>query len=495
MSSEVRGIPARNRPELTSSEGRVPPNDLDAEAAVLATILLKPDTLDRIGSLLTEDHFYSDANRRIFQAFRDLSAKGRPIDILTVKSWLNDRGLLQRAGGPTYLASILDSVPAVSNIDAYARGVREKWRLRQLISICQQVSAEGYGTVEDVQSFVDTAEQSVYEIARSPEATSVEPLGDVIRTTFMKLNESLKRGNRITGVPTGFSRMDKLTGGLNPGDLVIVAARPGMGKTSLVLNMAVNVALPKLVEVPNADPNDDSMGGAVRQERGSGVAVFSLEMPREQLAQRLLCSEARVDVSSYRQGFLQREDWRRLTQSAAELSKLPIWIDDSSDLSILDLRAKVRRIQSMSGQEGPSLGLVIVDYLQLMAGNQRLTSREQQISEISRNLKRLAKDLKVPVIALSQLNRGVETRGGKDKRPQLSDLRESGAIEQDADMIVFIYREDYYDTENPEVANLAELIIAKQRNGPTGRVKVRFTKACTRFENLSEEEYPDEEGG
>ena len=478
------------RTQPSSLEARVPPNDLDAEAAVLSAVLLSRDSLDKVQPILSPDHFYSDANRKIFEAYIDLSSNSRPIDILTVRSWLSDRDFLQRVGGAKYLAEILDTVPAVSNVDDYARRIKEKWRLRELITACRRISAEGYGTVENVQAFVDDAEQSVYEIARTPESTTVMPLKDVIQATFLRLNDAIKRGNRITGTPTGFARLDKLTGGLNEGDLVIVAARPGMGKTSLVLNMAVNVALPKIVETEG--PESDREGaGNVRQEPGSGVAIFSLEMPREQLAARLLCSEARVDVSKLRQGYLQAEDWSRLTKAAGELAKLPVWIDDTSDLSVLELRAKVRRIQAMTDQTKGRLGLVMIDYLQLMSGNPRVTSREQQISEISRNLKKLAKDLSVPVVALSQLNRAVETRGSKDKRPQLSDLRESGAIEQDADTIVFIYRDDYYNPEDPGVAGLAELIVAKQRNGPTGRIKVRFTKACTRFDNLAEEEYDD----
>ncbi len=483
------GMAARTAEPLPLSDGRVPPNDLDAEAAVLSAILLSRDALDKVQPILQPEHFYSDANRKIFEAFTDLSSKGRPIDILTTRSWLADRELLQRAGGSAYLAQILDSVPAVANVDDYAKTVREKWRMRQLISSCQRVAAEGYGTVDNVQQFIDMAEQSVYEIARTPEATTVQHVKDVIRTTFDRLNEALQRGNRITGTPSGFTRLDKLTGGFNPGDLIITAARPGMGKTSLVLNIAVNVALPQLVESESPEDPDGGMAGNVRQESGAGVAVFSLEMPKEQLAARLLCSEARVDVSKLRTGHLQREDWTRLTKAAGELAKLPIWIDDASDLSILELRAKVRRIQAMHAPR--KLGLVVIDYMQLMTGNPKITSREQQISEISRGLKKLAKDLGVPVIALSQLNRAVETRGTKDKRPQLSDLRESGAIEQDADTILFIYREEYYNKEDPAAEGLAELILAKQRNGPTGSIKVRFTKSCTRFDNLAEEDYDD----
>jgi len=488
MMFEKRGqFPYREqKAEPLMTEGRVPPNDLDSEAAILSAIFLSRENLDKIMSILQPEAFYADANRRIFEAFLDLHMTGRPIDLLTVKSWLADRDMLQRVGGTKYLAEIIDSVPAISNVDDYARIVKEKWRLRQLIATCQRVGAEGYGAIENAQVFIDRAEQDIYDIARTPESTSVQCLKDVIQKTFLKLTESCERGSRITGVPTGFVRLDDLTGGLHGGDLVIVAARPGMGKTSLVLNIATNVALPKLVET-----EDEEGAGSVRQEPGFSAAVFSLEMPREQLAARMLCSEARVDASKLRKGNLTKDDWTQLTKAAAELAKLPVWIDDASDLSVLELRGKVRRIQAMaSSGEVPPLGLVVVDYLQLMSGNPRANSREQQISEISRNLKKLAKDLDVPLIALSQLSRAVETRGG-DKRPQLSDLRESGAIEQDADMVMFIYRDDYYDQDNPDVAGLAELIIAKQRSGPTGAIKVRFTKSSTRFDNLEPGEYED----
>jgi replicative DNA helicase len=478
--------------ETRRAEGRVPPNDLDAEAAILSAIFLSRDVLDRVVHVLEAEHFYSDANRKIYEAFVDLTANGRPIDALTTRSWLADHGVLQRVGGAAYIAQIIDAVPAISNVDDYARIIREKWRLRQLIAACQQVSAEGYAPVESVQAFIDQAEQSVYEIARTLESTTVRPIGEVIRTAFHQITEASKRGTRITGVPTGFTKLDELTGGLHAGDLVVVAARPGMGKTAFVLNVAVNVALPKLVESEAAEGGDDGFGGNVRQEPGHGAAIFSLEMPQEQLAARLLCAEARVDLSKIRRNRIDNDDWSRLTKAAGELAKLPVWIDDTSDLSVLELRGKIRRIQSMcAGKDQPKLGLVMVDYLQLMSGNQRAPSREQQISEISRGLKRLAKDLRVPVVALSQLNRAVETRGTKDKRPQLSDLRESGAIEQDADTIVFIYRDEYYERDNPEVAGIAELIVAKQRNGPVGKCKVRFDHGSTRFDNLAAEDYEE----
>jgi replicative DNA helicase len=477
--------------------GRIPPHDLDAEAAVLSAILLERDALDKVLELLRPEHFYSDANRRVYEVAVELSSQGTPIDVVSVAGMLRDRERLAQVGGSAYLAQLVDAVPSVAHIETYARMVREKWRVRQLIATCQRVAAEGYGDVGEVQQFIDGAEQAVYEIARTPEASSVQRIEPIIRSVFEQITELARRGERITGVPTGFERLDAKTAGLHDGELTIVAARPGMGKTSFVLNVAVNVASPKTV----SDAGLDDAGSAAREEPGMGVAVFSLEMPREQLASRMVCSEGRVDVGKMRQGFLQDRDWNSLTQAASFLYRLPIWIDDTPSLGVLELRAKVRRLQAEynrptpEGGLGQRIGLIIVDYLQLMSGSQYTASREQEISEISRGLKRLSKELRVPVIALSQLNRAVETRGSKDKRPQLSDLRESGAIEQDADNIIFIFRDDYYEADS-EQRGIAELIIAKQRNGPTGKVKVRFESAYTRFDNLAadanDEAYDDE---
>ncbi len=489
---QKRGSQQKVEPPVIA--GRVPPHDLDTEAAVLSALLLDRDALDRVLEFLKPEHFYSEANGRIFEAATELALAGTPIDIVSVASWLRDRGRLTQIGGASYLAQLTDATPAVAHVAAHARVVREKWRLRQLIATCQRVSAEGYGDVGGVQDFIDSAEQAVYDIARTPESNSAAPLAQVLRAAFEQINAAAERGDRITGVSTGYERLDAKTAGLHDGDLTIVAARPGMGKTSFVLNLAVNVASPRTISTPS--PNHDGYG-AEESEPGFGVAVFSLEMPREQLATRLVCSEGRVDLGKLRQGYLQADDWRRLTEAASFLSSLPIWIDDTPALTLLELRAKVRRIQaeySRSGTVGgrePKLGLVVVDYLQLMKGRDGVNSREQEISEISRGMKQLAKELRVPVIALSQLNRAVETRTTKDKRPQLSDLRESGAIEQDADMIIFIYRDDYYNPETTNQKGIAELIVAKQRNGPTGKVLVRFASAYTRFDNLAPGDYPE----
>lgn len=481
--------------EPPTSAGRVPPHDLDAEAAVLSAILLKRDALDQVAELLLPEHFYSEANGRIFEAALALALSNQPIDIVQVASWLRDREKLQQIGGLAYLAQVVDATPAVAHVQAHAKTVREKWRLRRLIAECQRLSAEGYGDVGSVQEFIDGAEQAVYELARSVETSNVQPIAQVLRVAFDQISKAAERGDRITGISTGYDKLDEKTAGLHDGDLTIVAARPGMGKTSFVLNLAVNVASPRRVATPS--PGQQGYGGAERHEPGFGVAVFSLEMPREQLATRMVCSEGRVDVGKLRGGHLGPDDWRKLTEAASFLSALPIWLDDTPAIGLLELRAKCRRIQAEYNREataehpGQRVGLVVIDYLQLMSGRQGVSSREQEISEISRGLKQLAKELRVPVIALSQLNRGVETRAGKDKRPQLSDLRESGAIEQDADMIMFIYRDEYYNPETTEHRGIAELIIAKQRNGPTGKVMTRFTSSCTRFDSLQPGDYPE----
>jgi replicative DNA helicase len=486
---KLRAISGQSQ-EPTAIESRVPPHDLDAEAAVLSAVMVDPLALDKVNELLRPEHFYSEAHRRIFEACVDLSASGRPVDVVQVATWLRDRDRLAQVGGMAYLTEVLNAAPAVANVAAYGQTIHEKWRVRRLILTCQHVMAVGYAGYGEAQQFIDGAEQQVYDIARTRESNSVHPLRDVMQETFRRITKATERGARIIGISTGFDRYDRMTSGLHDGELTIVAARPGMGKTSLVLNMAVNVASPQQLEAAR-DPNERW------EEPGYGVVVFTLEMPREQIVNRMLCSEARVDVSRVRTGMLTPSDWSKLTQAASHLASLNVWVDDSPALSLLELRSKVRRLQAefdradpASGEKKQRLGLVMVDYLQLMRGRENAQSREQEISEISRGLKQMAKELNLPVIALSQLNRAVETRGEKSKRPQLSDLRESGAIEQDADNICFIYRDDYYNKETAD-RNVAELIIAKQRNGPTDTVKVRFDAQYTRFDNLPEGEYED----
>ncbi|HLK35134.1 MAG TPA: replicative DNA helicase [Polyangiaceae bacterium] len=480
-------------PEPTGVEARVPPHDLDAEAAVLSSVMVDPLAFDKVSELLRPEHFYSEAHRRIFEACVELSSAGQPVDVVQVATWLRDRERLPQVGGMAYLTEVLNAAPAVANVGAYARTIHEKWRVRQLILTCQRVTAQGYAGYGEAQVFIDSAEQAVYDIARTRETSSVQTLREAMQETFRRITKATERGARITGIATGFDRYDRITSGLHDGELTIVAARPGMGKTSFVLNLAANVASPQQLEGSH-DPNERW------EEPGHGVVFFSLEMPSEQIANRLLCAEARVDVSRVRTGMLTPSDWSKLTQAAAHLATLNIWVDDSAALSVLDVRSKVRRLQAefdrvdaATGDRKQRIGVIVVDYLQLMRGREYTQSREQEISEISRGLKQLAKELALPVIALSQLNRAVETRGEKSKRPQLSDLRESGAIEQDADNICFIYRDDYYNKESAD-QNVAELIVAKQRNGPTDTVRVRFDKQYTRFDNLAEGDYDDAEG-
>jgi replicative DNA helicase len=457
---------------------------LQAEAAVLSAMLLAPEAFDEVQEIVKPQDFYSDANRRIYEAIFELHRTSTPVDIVNVASWLRSRERLEQVGGSPYLAELTDATPAVAHVAAHANTVRQKARLRRLIATCQKYAAEGYGDCGEVQEFIDSAEQSIFELARTAQGTAVRPLRDAIHRAFEILSEAAKRGDAITGMSTGFVELDKRCSGLHPGDLYIVAGRPGMGKTSFVLNLAVNAAQPRRVMTDEGEV----------ERPGYGVAFFSLEMPREQLASRVLASEGRVDVSKIRSGQIRGEDWNKLTEAAAMLGRIPLWLDDTPAISLLDLRAKLRRLQAEiardagDGPRAEKLGIVMIDYLQLMSGRRDAGSREQEISEISRGLKQLAKEMQVAVIALSQLNRQVETRTTKDKRPQLSDLRESGAIEQDADAIMFIYRDEYYFEDSPD-QGIAEVIVAKQRNGPTGKVRVRFESAYTRFDNLAPDAY------
>lgn len=473
-------------------QGRQPPSSLDTEACVLSACLLDAEALDKVAPFLKPEHFYSEANGRVYEACTELQAAGQPVDVVQVARWLRDKGRLAQVGGPAYLAQLTDATPAIAHVEHHAKSIREYWRLRQLIATCQRTAAEGYGSeVGVIQEFVEAHEAAVYELARPEGGNSDDAvmLGPAIRETFAAMQAAQERGEQMSGTPTGFERLDAKTAGQHDGDLTIVAARPGVGKTSFVMNIGVNVASPRALTT--IDENGYEVRGEVP---GLGVVVFSLEMPREQLTARIVCSEAHVDLGKLRQGMLQPEDWRRMTDAAARLSDLPLWIDDAASQTVLGMRAKVRRIQAQynrpakDGQPERRVGLVIADYLQLLKSRDGLSSREQEISEISRGLKQLAKELKVPVIALSQLNRDVEKRG-KNGRPQLSDLRESGAIEQDADTIIFIYRDEMANPDT-DARGIAELIIGKQRNGPTGKVLLRFSSACTRFDNLDPRDYP-----
>ncbi|MGB5811203.1 MAG: replicative DNA helicase [Polyangiales bacterium] len=446
-----------SRPE---PQGQVPPNALDAERAVLGGILLENEAMNVVLEVLSTGDFYSEANAKIFEAMTELFARSQPVDQVTLREVLVHGGKLAGVGGDEYLLSLTNTIPTVTNIQAHARIVRDKSVVRSLIQVCHEVTARGYGDYGAVEEFLDEAESSVFAVARERARNPYEHVKEVVMRTFQEIHETANRGEAITGLPTGFALLDKLTAGMHAGDLIIVAGRPGMGKTSFALNVAHNAC--EAAKVP--------------------VAIFSLEMPKGQLVRRLLGSEARVDGNRIRTGQLHKEDWPKLADAAGTLSELPIWIDDTPAITLLELRAKARRLRSEVG-----LSLIVVDYLQLMRSGMRNDSREQEISEISRSLKALAKELEIPIIALSQLNRGVESRGGKDKRPLLSDLRESGAIEQDADTIWFIYRDEVYNRDSDD-RGIAEIIIGKQRAGPTGTCRVRFFNEYTRFDDLADRE-------
>lgn len=445
---------------------KVPPQNLEAEASVLGGILLENDAIDRVLEIVTPDLFYRESHRKVFRAMMELSDRSEPVDLITLSEFLKAKGELDAVGGTAYLASLANLVPTAANIAHYARIVREKGILRHLITVATGIATRGLEDQGNVEEFLDEAEKSIFDISEKRIKPSFVFLGDMMNDSIKMVEKLYERKEMVTGVPTGFNDLDKLTAGLQPADLIVVAGRPSMGKTAFSLNVAAHAAL----------------------HAGIGIAVFSLEMAKEQLGLRMLCSEARVDHSKVRSGHLAEREFPALVSAAGRLAEAPIYIDDTPAISILELRAKSRRLVR---DRDKKIGLIIVDYLQLMRGMSMVQNREQEISEISRSLKALAKELHVPVIAISQLNRRVEDRG--DKRPMMADLRESGAIEQDADVIAFIYRDEVYnkDTTDP---GTAEIIVAKQRNGPTDTVRLTFINKITRFENYSQvEEFYHEE--
>jgi len=443
--------------------GRVPPHDLDAEAAVLSALLNDGAALDAVADILRPEHFYSKANARIFEAVLALSAVGTRGDIVTVAGWLRAREQLARVGGAEYLARIADATPHVAHVADHARVVRERWRVRRMIAECQRIAAEGYGDVGDVDEWIGRAEGTVFALAGDKAAGSGAYVREVVREAFSDLEKLHASGTGMLGLSTGLRDLDGALGGLCPGELVVVAGRPGMGKSALATGFAEAVA-----------------------RSGRGVALFSLEMPRAQLGLRMACGVARVDSALARRNRLTPDDWSALTTASQDLARLPVWIDDTAAVRPLDVRARVRRFAAETARAGSPIGLVVVDYLQLMNGRDGLakgSNREQEIAHLSRSLKALAKEANVCVVALSQLNRGVETR--PDKRPSMSDLRESGAIEQDADAIVMVYRHEYYSPDDDAAAGVAELILAKARSGQPGTVLAHFDGPTTTFRDLA----------
>ena len=440
---------------------RIPPHNLDAERAVLGAVLLEGrEALPRVIEVLRPSDFYTEAHRSVYETMLRLFDRGEPVDLITLQEELRRSDQLDFVGGPAALALLVEQGSVAAYLNAYTGIVRDMAVLRELIQTSTQIITLAFDAKEDVQSLVDEAERKIFGLAERRLEGSAQPVKAILKNTFEYIERLYERKEHITGVATGFEKLDKETSGLQPSDFIIIAGRPSMGKTAFALNIAQYVGV----------------------EVGGKVLVLSLEMSAQQLVQRMLCSEAKVDSQAVRTGFLNSSDWHRLTAAAGRLSEAGIFIDDSPALSVLEARAKARRMKAEHG-----LNLLIIDYLQLMRGRAALENRQQEISEISRSLKALAKELNIPVVALSQLSRAVETRSQRDFRPQLSDLRESGALEQDADVILFLYRQSVYkDDVPPDEANLAEVIIGKQRNGPIGTVKVVFLPQYARFENAAD---------
>lgn len=448
--------------------GRVPPNDIEAEKAVLSAILLDNDAIHSVVTEVREEDFYHPSHQMLYRSMVRLKDENQPVDLTTLAAYLKGESLLDSVGGPVALAEIADYEATPANIIHYAKIVRDRAIKRSLISTASEIVALGYEHGEPADTLLDEAESRIFALSTEKASTSLSSISVEMHDAVNHIDMLMNRGGEITGISSGYENLDEMTGGLQPGDLFILAARPSMGKTAFALNLGRNAAV----------------------DFGKNVAVFSLEMTTRSLVMRMLSSEAQVDAGSFRSGLISTEAHTRLMDAAGKLADANIWIDDTGAASVLEMRAKCRRLHSMHG-----LDLVIVDYLQLARGDRNTQSREQEISEISRGLKGLAKELDIPVIALSQLNRGPETRKD-DKRPMLADLRESGAIEQDADVIAFIYRDIVYNKET-EYENMAELIIAKQRNGPTGTVKLEFEGRFAQFRDwpLSDNPYDGAPGG
>ncbi|MFF2450575.1 replicative DNA helicase [Neobacillus sp. NPDC058068] len=434
---------------------RMPPQNIEAEQAVLGAIFLEPSALTLASEILIPEDFYRASHQKIFNVMLKLNDEGKAVDLITVTEELAAAKLIEDTGGVSYLNELSGSVPTAANIEYYARIVEEKSLLRRLIRTATGIATDGYSREDEVEALLSEAEKSILEVAQRKNAGAFHNIKDVLVRTYDNIEEMHKRVGEITGLETGFVELDRMTAGFQRNDLIIVGARPSVGKTAFALNVAQNVA----------------------KKTGENIAIFSLEMGAEQLVMRLLCAEGNIDAQRLRTGSLNEEDWGKLTMAMGSLSNTGIFIDDTPGVRVGDIRSKCRRLKQEHG-----LGMILIDYLQLILGSGRSgENRQQEVSEISRSLKQLARELQVPVIALSQLSRGVEQR--QDKRPMMSDIRESGSIEQDADIVAFLYRDDYYDKES-ENKNIIEIIIAKQRNGPTGTVSLAFVKEYNKFVNI-----------
>jgi replicative DNA helicase len=448
---------ARRRPRQTvvpAAAGRVPPHNLEAEESLLGAMLLSRDAIAAAIERCSPADFYKPSHGQIFGAITSLYAQGEPADAVTVAEELRRAGTLEEVGGAAMLGSLQSNTPAISSAGRYARIVEENSLLRRLIGVAQEIAEIGYGLPEDVTNAIDQAEAMVFDVAQRRSADSIVSLHDLLGRSLDRLEELYDRGETITGVPTGYQDLDEHLSGLQPSNLIVVGGRPSMGKTAFALGLAANAAM-----------------------LGTPVLFFSLEMSHLEVAQRLLCAEARVDATRMRNGRLLEADWPKISNAIGRIGGAPLYIDDNPNATVMDIRAKARRMRARDG-----LGLVVVDYLQLMSGRLGAENRQVEISEISRGLKILARELVIPVVALSQLSRGLESRA--DKRPMLADLRESGAIEQDADVVMFIYRDELYSPDSPD-RGAAEIHIAKHRNGPTGAVQLAFVTNYARFANMA----------
>ena len=443
--------------------GKIPPHDIEAEQAILGSMLTDKDAVIAAIEVLKEDSFYREDNKLIFNAITNLYSRNEPIDIITVKAELVELGALERVGGLEYLVELPERVPTTANVERYIKIVDEKAMLRRLITSANELISLGYDESENVDNIMDMAEKKIFDLASKKNTAGYAVMKDILVESFAELERLYNQKGNVTGISTGFYDLDNVTAGLHNSDLIIVAARPAMGKSAFAINLAANAAVQS--NVP--------------------AVIFNLEMSKEQIGNRILCSEALVDSNKIRTGQIEDEDWMKLAQTLGRISDAPIYIDDTPGISVMEIRAKCRKLKLEK-----NIGLIVIDYLQLISGSgKKNTSREQEISEISRSLKILAKELNVPVIALSQLSRTAEKRD--DKRPMLSDLRESGAIEQDADIVMFLYRDDYYNPDT-EKKNVAEVILAKHRGGSTGTVELAWLPSYTKFANL-ERRYNEEE--
>jgi replicative DNA helicase len=457
MARSVRNV-RETRAPITA---HIPPQNLEAEQSLLGGLLVDSESINKIVDMVGANDFYKDAHSKIYDVMLDLYERNEAIDIITVSSLARDKGLVEKIGGITYLNSLVDLMPSAANIVHYAKMVREKALMRNLINAATLIIEKGHELDLNVDSYIDEAENLIFQVAENKFKPSFFSMKDIVMENIQTIEHLAQKKQSVIGVPTGFTELDRLTSGLQPSDLIIVAGRPSMGKTALCLNIAQYVGTIKENPVP--------------------VGIFSMEMSKEQLVTRLLSSESEIDHSKLRAGMLSQGDWRRLSEAASKLIEASMFIDDSPSMSVLEVRARARRLKKEHG-----LGLLVIDYLQLMKGRTFIESRVQEISEISRSLKALAKELNIPVIAISQLSRAPEKREHEAKKPRLSDLRESGAIEQDADVILFIYRDEVYNKDSDKKGT-AEIIIGKQRNGPTDTIELAFIDKFTAFRNLYRE--------